>query len=206
MSVYVIPQDLCFFGEMPKHLFQELKSEVEFIQNNFDSHEKSNNILAGHIEKEYLIPEKKCNSIEKTILSDDVINNFYEYINSVKTIKEKKSLKLDIAWANYQKKYEFNPSHNHTGILSFVIWIKIPYDINEEINYFQDLKNNSKNSCFEFNYTNIFGRMTNTLLKIDKGWEGKFCVFPSELNHTVYPFYTSDDYRISVAGNLIFEK
>ena len=27
-------------------------------------------------------------------------------------------------------------------------------------------------------------------------------VFPAALQHAVYPFYTSDDYRISVSGNV----
>jgi hypothetical protein len=28
-------------------------------------------------------------------------------------------------------------------------------------------------------------------------------MFPSSLNHMVSPFYTSDEYRISISGNLI---
>ena len=31
-------------------------------------------------------------------------------------------------WVNYQKQNEFNPIHNHAGVYSFVIWMKIPYD------------------------------------------------------------------------------
>ena len=30
-------------------------------------------------------------------------------------------------------------------------------------------------------------------------------LFPSEMYHGVYPFYTSDDYRISVSGNFNFK-
>ena len=29
---------------------------------------------------------------------------------------------------NYQKQYEFNPLHDHSGIYSFVIFVKIPTD------------------------------------------------------------------------------
>jgi hypothetical protein len=32
-----------------------------------------------------------------------------------------------------------------------------------------------------------------------------FVLFPATLQHSVAPFYTSDGYRISVAGNLDFE-
>ena len=34
---------------------------------------------------------------------------------------------------------------------------------------------------------------------------GKIIFFPSKLNHCVYPFYTSDDTRISISGNILFE-
>ena len=31
-------------------------------------------------------------------------------------------------WVNYQKQHEFNPLHYHSGIYSFVVWMKIPTD------------------------------------------------------------------------------
>ena len=37
---------------------------------------------------------------------------------------------------------------------------------------------------------------------IDKSWEGVMILFPADTAHQVYPFYTSDDYRISISGNL----
>ena len=38
-------------------------------------------------------------------------------------------------------------------------------------------------------------------LPVDKSWEGKFAIFPSELQHGVNPFYTSDEYRITISNN-----
>ena len=32
--------------------------------------------------------------------------------------------------------------------------------------------------------------------------EGKLCLFPSQLKHSVNPFYNCDEPRISVAGNV----
>ena len=40
-------------------------------------------------------------------------------------------------WVNYQKKYEFNPPHSHSGVASFVIFIHIPYDLSEEEKVFR---------------------------------------------------------------------
>ena len=39
-------------------------------------------------------------------------------------------------------------------------------------------------------------------LPIDKNWEGYMIMFPANLQHCVYPFYTSDETRISFAGNI----
>ena len=43
------------------------------------------------------------------------------------------SLKLNW-WVNYQYQTEFNPEHMHDGITSFVIWMKIPTNYEEQHN------------------------------------------------------------------------
>jgi hypothetical protein len=35
--------------------------------------------------------------------------------------------------------------------------------------------------------------------------ENTLLLFPAKLTHAVYPFYSSDDYRISVSGNVVFK-
>jgi hypothetical protein len=40
------------------------------------------------------------------------------------------------------------------------------------------------------------------VVPVDKTFEGKMLFFPATLSHSVNPFYTSDDYRISIAGNI----
>jgi hypothetical protein len=39
-------------------------------------------------------------------------------------------------------------------------------------------------------------------LDVDKTMEGIWLYFHQSLNHIVYPFYTSDDYRITISGNI----
>ena len=52
-------------------------------------------------------------------------------------------------WVNYQYQTEFNPEHAHTGITSFVIWMKIP-------THYQDQHNlpfhSNAASDFQFTY------------------------------------------------------
>jgi len=42
-------------------------------------------------------------------------------------------------------------------------------------------------------------------LPVDKSYEKKLLLFPATMRHSVYPFYTSDDYRISVSGNFLMK-
>ena len=62
--------------------------------------------------------------------------------------------------------------------------------------------NTPSNSLFEFVCTDFMGRIVQNKIKVDKSYEGCIIMFPSSLHHMVHPFYTSDDYRISIAGNL----
>ena len=49
---------------------------------------------------------------------------------------------------------------------------------------------------------NQLGRIFDLPVHVDKSYEGKMLMFPSFVQHGVYPFYTSDDYRITVSGNV----
>lgn len=184
-----------------------IKKEVVKIQNNFDTSFEANKILAGHIDKEYKLFE--CHShVEKTLfpLIENYVNNFNmpQYIDNILT--DNVPYVLDNLWVNYQRKYEFNPTHVHSGVFSFVIWLNIPYDINEEKKVFSKLdQRKNRTSCFEFKYINTLGVVSTCIMDIDKSYEGRGIFFPSMLSHSVNPFYTSDEYRISVSGNIKYK-
>ena len=114
-------------------------------------------------------------------------------------------------WANYQYKYEFNPLHNHSGIYSFVIWLKIPYNYNEEIldNRFSGIKiYDRKAGAFEFYQPKENQEGKNYEIhkyELNPKYEGTMLFFPSGLTHQVFPFYSSDEKRISLSGNVSFD-
>ena len=114
------------------------------------------------------------------------------------------NLKVESVWLNMQKKLEVNPLHNHDGTLSFVAWLYIPFKLEDERNM-PNCKNSRTvelASTFQFVYNTALGTIANCPMFVESGWEGKIVMFPSKLLHMVYPFQTSDDYRISIAGNL----
>ena len=56
----------------------------------------------------------------------------------------------------------------------------------------------------KFNFVNVNpnGKIISTTAPVDKSFEGKMFMFPATQSHLVYPFYTSNEYRITVSGNI----
>jgi len=184
--------DLYLKYKIPDNIFLNLKKTISKDENN---QVYLNHRLAGNIENEFVI-----------VNMDDTSLNFLKEcaLNFLKTQNKLKYSDLNLirAWVNKQKKYEFNPLHDHEGDVSFVCWVEIPYNLDDEINL-NNCKNSNtrRNSMFEFVYSNNFGCMETFPLEVDKSWEGNCIFFDSKLMHQVYPFYTSDKYRISISGN-----
>lgn len=187
-------------SDVPENLLDNLTTEINDARLN---PREFNNSLAGNIKNQFLLEKNKDNLLN---FLSPICKNYTQVWDAKKTTRSLKSedLKISNYWVNIQKKYEFNPMHSHDGIFSFVIWIKIPYKISDEVSL--DLSNKSNTpraGMFSFIYTNIFGEIREAEIPVDEYFQGQCFIFPSSLQHTVYPFYTSDQERISVSGNLI---
>ena len=111
---------------------------------------------------------------------------------------------LKMWWVNYQKQYEFNPCHDHTGVYSFVIWLKIPVEFDDQN---RDCDSNFPvRSAFQFYYQNILGETRTFNYELGKKYEGTMLFFPSKLRHEVFPFYNCDEDRISISGNICIDE
>ena len=53
--------------------------------------------------------------------------------------------------------------------------------------------------------TDLLGEPMFDSIPVDKSFEGKMLMFSASQYHAVYPFYTSDEERITVSGNLKFK-
>ena len=194
--------------ELPKEHYKWLKKEVV---NAKKKSIKFNTKLIGHIREEYSIMQ--CEDSFESFLIDCLESPWhktvtYSTLYDILPDKNKTSFYLDSMWVNYQKKYEFNPMHKHSGVFSFVIFIKIPYDLKKEDDYFVELDKSvheahTSRLCFVNQRSD--GLIHNTIVNVDKSFEGKMFLFPSMQQHMVYPFYTSNDYRITISGNIKFK-
>jgi len=194
--------------KVPDDIMAVLTTSIKkMMAENFTSAVGYQQNLVGHLEKEFLLDQACRDALEPMVIE---VGNMYEerwnYASQVDTggfTTATPGLALQNLWVNFQKKHEFNPTHTHTGIYSFVVWMRIPYRLTDEESYFPAIKDTAqKTSKFTFHYSNILGMNSAFSLPVDQDWEGKMLFFPAALTHGVYPFYTSDEYRISVAGNL----
>lgn len=193
-------------GVILSDLPTQLKTKIDNIANNlqedFSKGNSFNNSLVGHIKHEYALDYDADLDICLNNLIADYNNKYPNYLKDYNVLFNDAPLGLDNFWINFQKKYEFNPPHSHSGVFSFVIWLKIPYDLQQELDYFGDVNQGSKTSMFNFLYTDGLGKIKTYNVHVDKNFEGKICMFPSNMLHYVNPFYTSNDYRISLSGNI----
>ena len=169
-----------------------------------------NDRLAGNISKSY----------DMGIYDLDIMNNIvfrlaHEYEKQfpvAKGYEEQVSgdakasnhMALSDWWVNYQYQTEFNPIHSHSGIYSWVIWMKIPTEFEDQAKLPISTNSNAKNqiSNFEFTYINSLGAVFNHYIEMNKAKEGLMCFFPARLKHSVYPFFNCAEARITVAGNI----
>lgn len=186
-----------YLDTVPQDIFDIIDKEIK----NKKTDERKN--LAGHIQEEY-----KLNNVDKKVQEYLIsLHNkapfLMEYASKIKMLDKNLPYFLSNMWVNYQKKHEFNPIHTHAGVFSFVIFNKIPYNLKDEFKVFPVVSNNvHKTSCLEFVVNSAYSQMNTYTLPVDKSFVGKIVMFPAMLPHLVYPFYTSDDYRITVSGNI----
>ena len=168
-----------------------------------------NGDLAGNIMHEYSIPKGK--PVVSPMLMHMVTEFNKKYPNYIKkahsTVNYKQvDIELFNLWVNFQKNHEFNPMHVHDGLYSFVIWHKVPYDIKNEKARLPNIRDEDfRAGMFAFFYSEPGGKIYQEAIPVDKNWQGKIALFPATLDHCVYPFYTSDDYRVSISGNIGFK-
>ena len=112
------------------------------------------------------------------------------------------------SWFEYRKKGDMlPPSQMLGGDMSFVVWINIPYDIEEEMAHPRCSK--TSNPCAtktQMLYTNPIGKMTAKEFVFSKADEGVIMIYPSSVLLQSFPFYTSDEDCIIMRGSLVVEE
>jgi len=163
--------------------------------------------LAGQIENSFAITDIDDYFFKRVVkpLCDKYVENWGASFTPIPVEgSENYVLKMDPFWVNYQNQHEYNPVHDHNGLFSFVVWMKIPTVFEEQIAINNSKGSNNKlNSAFVFDYVDILGGPRSHSYPLGPSYEGMMVFFPSKLRHQVYPYYNCDEQRISISGNLI---
>ena len=148
--------------------------------------------LAGEIKYEI--------RLTKEFLDQNLKDVLYKFVfNFVKSTLQKEIKKFDLksSWAVCQFESDYNPIHWHDGHLSGVMYTKIPSDFGGS---YKELNKNG-NIAFIHGST----QLTSSSVFDVKPKIGDLFLFPSNMMHTVYPFF-SDEERRSVSFNVFLDK
>ena len=172
-----------------------------------------NSRLAGNISKsEEIIDEN--NWFYENVLKKYTEKLFYDDWDNYRRYRIEKEesppeFEMDRFWVNYQKKHEFNPLHHHHSGgegYSFVIFMKIPTHWKEQ--HALPISANSNSPCasnFEFVWSEK-ETCKNKLFPLSPKDEGRMLFFRARQSHQVFPFYGTEEERITISGNIVIEQ
>lgn len=127
----------------------------------------------------------------------------FNYIQTLDWLTGHAPFDFSDVWFNFQYKHHYVPPHIHGGVLSYVIWARIPYDIEAELAEFPAMPpEENKAASFNFIYSDALGRLRTHAIRLTGDDEWTMVMFPSSLMHFVNPFRTSDEARVSISGNI----
>jgi len=208
MEMELIPQSFPNIGVVRGHLPEDVVKDIwKLIEEGKKKPEDMKSDLAGNISSSLRLDTSSSllDDFKENVLPAFIDTTIKSYGAPWRvTMKEGQGWNLESFWVNFQKKHEFNPPHDHSGVYSFVIWMQIPTSYAEQKKLPVCAESNADNhiSNFAFSYTNTMGRVSTFAYNMEKEAEGYMVMFPSQMLHQVFPFFESDGERISISGNV----
>lgn len=164
--------------------------------------------LAGVIKEQYDV--KSCLTDPKVI--EHINHHCHEYLSLHNNIPPDQIIPTPHEvfehtgiWVNYQKSFEYQPEHAHSGFVSYVIYMNSPLTEQEAADnpYDQRVDDQTRESLagkINFHYGERQEISLNNFFHFPQ--EGDIIMFPSWLGHSVHPFFKDGVERISVSGNI----
>ena len=156
--------------------------------------------LAGHVSEEYQITNKEriVEWLQKYLKAYALAYNKWRGRGRMSD-----NFSLDALWINYMKANEFNPPHDHSGNLSFVIYPDVPKKITKENQAYVGSGGTGPGGT-SWNYGISGNRQCISGVHLMPK-TGDLFIFPSALEHWVFPFKSKVE-RVSVSGNIFMDK
>ena len=116
---------------------------------------------------------------------------------------------MNSMWVNYMKQHEITPIHDHKGLCSFVVFMKIPTHWKEQHALPHTIFCEKEVGPAASNFAFLLGHGDGTVyphqIHLSPEDEGRMVFFPAWLKHMVYPFYECEEIRVTISGNIDFK-
>ncbi len=154
-------------------------------------------------DKDNIFYENVLKELSEYMFFQNWANYFYSHIANS---KPPPVFKLNEIWVNYHKQHEFNPPHTHVNnTFAFVVFMKIPtyWEEQHKLSQRQSLGGRIPvASDFQFLLGQAQGEIEPISIPLSPNDEGRMLFFPAWLSHQVFPFYGTEEERVTIAGNI----
>ena len=153
--------------------------------------------LAGHLKEEYKLEDPQ-QYVKWLVFYFDAYSQGYNKWRGGGSLKP--NFSLTSLWINYMKAGDFNPPHDHSADLSFVIFPHVPEELEKENKEFKGTLQGP--GGISWTYGEGGRQVISTVHQFPKS--GDMYIFPAGLRHWVFPFKSNVE-RVSVSGNLLID-
>ena len=217
VNIWTMPAVFVLETRMPNGMVEDLNTYLDDLRQQADKESLAGTLVGqiAHGEQLNMDPEhEKVREYSKfvTSLGAEYINHFMK--STGQTLKKNRQVAIDETWSVHSYDGDYNPIHDHgtktiMGI-STTAWTKVPPQIGQKAvantsNYSLYNESGHSDGCISFQYGRVSvldsERLAPAQSFVITPEIGKLLIFPSWLQHMVYPFKGEGERR-TIASNL----
>ena len=212
-ELFTLPAALMLQHRLPHQVVTTLNDYLDTLRQN-KQRESAGSSLVGQIHQgEQLVMDyEDVKLIPFTRIVESLAAAYLRhFVEQTKSPLRAKRISMDKLWAVHSFEGDYNPIHDHTTAapmgISFTTWTMVPEQIMQSSDERVDLYDSSGaidgyiNFIYGLNQVSDPERLRPSQSRYIMPEPGKLLLFPSWMQHTVYPFFGQGERR-TVAGNL----
>ena len=212
-ELFTLPAALMLQHRLPDQVVTTLNDYLDTLRQN-KQRESAGSSLVGQIHQgEQLVMDyEDVKLIPFTRIVESLAAAYLRhFVEQTKSPLRAKRISMDKLWSVHSFEGDYNPIHDHTTAapmgISFTTWTMVPEQIMQSSDERVDLYDSSGaidgyiNFIYGLNQVSDPERLRPSQSRYIMPEPGKLLLFPSWMQHTVYPFFGQGERR-TVAGNL----
>lgn len=212
-ELFTLPAALMLQHRLPDQVVTTLNDYLDKLRQN-KQRESAGSSLVGQIHQgEQLVMDyKDLKLIPFTRIVESLAAAYLRhFVEQTKSPLRAKKISMDKLWSVHSFEGDYNPIHDHTTAapmgISFTTWTMVPEQIMQSSDERVNLYDSSGaidgyiNFIYGLNQVSDPERLRPSQSRYIMPEPGKLLLFPSWMQHTVYPFFGQGERR-TVAGNL----